>query len=164
MISIGGGSAIDLGKSVAALVTNPGDIFDHLEVIGKGLPITNKPLPYIAVPTTSGPGSEATKNAVLKSNKFGRKASIRADSMLPLVAIVDPTLTITCPPSITANVGLDTLCQLIEPYTCNIANPFTDALAREGIVRAARSLRAVVADGQDIEARYLPCCTYHLVH
>ena len=124
---------MDLGKSVAALVTNPGDIYDHLETIGKGLPIKNKALNLIAIPTTSGTGAEATKNAVLKSNKFGRKASIRHDSMLPAVAIVDPLLTITCPSDVTAHVGLDTLCQLIEPYTCNLSNPFTDALCREGL-------------------------------
>ena len=73
--------------------------------------------------------------------------------MLPAVAIVDPQLTITCPSDVTAHVGLDTLCQLIEPYTCNVANPFTDALCRDGIIRAARSLRIAVADGTNIEAR-----------
>lgn len=133
VIAIGGGSAMDLGKAVAALVSNPGDIYDHMEVIGKGLPLKDKALPLIAIPTTSGTGAEATKNAVLKSLLHGRKASIRHESMMPSVAIVDPTLTISCPADTTAHVGLDTLCQLIEPYTSNVANPFTDALAREGL-------------------------------
>lgn len=153
IIAIGGGSAMDLGKAVSALVTNTGDIYDYLETVGKALPIKNKPLPCITVPTTSGTGAEATKNAVLKSIKFARKASIRHDTMLPVVAIVDPSLTMSCPPSTTAHVGLDTLCQLIEPFVSNAANPITDALTREGIRRAARSLRTAVSDGENIEAR-----------
>ena len=153
VLSVGGGSCIDLGKAVAALVTNNKDIFEYMEVVGKGQPIENLPLPFIAVPTTSGTGSEVTKNAVLKSVQHGMKASIRHDTMLPRVAIIDPTLTISCPPDVTAHVGLDTLCQVIEPYVSNAASPFTDALARDGILRASRSLRAVVADGTNIEAR-----------
>jgi alcohol dehydrogenase class IV/quinol monooxygenase YgiN len=155
ILSIGGGSAIDLGKAIAALLPNKHrDIFDFLEVIGKGLPLENDPLPFVAVPTTSGTGSEATKNAVLKSAEHGRKVSIRHDKMFPVAAILDPTLTLSCPPDVTAHVGMDTLCQVLEPYLCNAPNPFTDALAKEGITRAARSLRNAVCNGQhDIEAR-----------
>lgn len=153
VIAIGGGSSIDLGKVVAALMTNHEDIFEYIEVIGKGKSITNRPVPFIAVPTTAGTGSEATKNAVLKSNKFQQKASIRHDWMIAHTAIIDPTLTISCPKDVTAHVGLDTLCQVIEPFVCNAPNPIVDALAREGIIRASRSLRNVVADGTDIEAR-----------
>lgn len=153
VLSVGGGSCIDLGKAVAALITNDKDIFEYMEVVGKGQSIEKLPLPFIAVPTTSGTGSEVTKNAVLKSVKHGMKASIRHDTMLPRVAIIDPTLTISCPTDVTAHVGLDTLCQVIEPYVSNAASPFTDALARDGILRASRSLRAVVADGTNVEAR-----------
>ncbi len=153
VLCVGGGSALDLGKAVAALMTNRGDIYDYLEVVGKGLPIQHTPVPCIAVPTTSGTGSECTKNAVLKCTLKGRKASIRHDTMLPNVAIVDPSLTLSCPPRVTAHVGLDALCQVIEPYVSNAANPITDALAKEGILRAARSLRAAVADGMDETAR-----------
>jgi len=153
VVAIGGGSAIDLGKAVSALATNRDDIFEYLEVIGKGRAINNLPLPCIAIPTTAGTGSEATKNAVIKCTILGRKASIRHDSMLPKVAIVDPVLTTSCPPDVTAHVGLDTLCQVIEPYCSNAANPFTDALTKEAILRASRSLRTVVSDGGDIEAR-----------
>ena len=125
---------------MSALVTNPGDVLDYVEVFGNGQAITEAPLPLLAVPTTAGTGSEVTKNAVLKSDQHKLKASMRHDSMLPLMAIVDPSLMISCPPSVTAHVGLDTLCQNIEPYiSCN-ANPLTDALSRDGIVRAARSL------------------------
>ena len=93
----GGGSALDLGKAVAALMTNSGDVYDYLEIVGKGLPIKNKPAPLIAVPTTSGTGSECTKNAVLKSSEHGRKASMRHDSMLPTIAVIDPCLSVSCP-------------------------------------------------------------------
>lgn len=155
VLSIGGGSAIDLGKAIAALLPNKHrDIFDFLEVIGKGMPLENDPLSFVAVPTTSGTGSEATKNAVLKSAVHGRKVSIRHDKMFPVAAIIDPTLTLSCPPDVTAHVGMDTLCQVLEPYLCNAPNPFTDALAKEGITRASRSLRNAVRNGQhDVEAR-----------
>jgi len=153
VVAIGGGSAMDLGKAVSALITNRDDIFDYLEVVGMGKSIKNVPVPFIAVPTTSGTGSEATKNAVLKSKTHGRKASIRHELMLPKVAILDPMLTMTCPPDVTAHVGLDTLCQVIEPYCSNAANPITDALCKEAILRASRSIRAAVSNGSDIEAR-----------
>jgi hypothetical protein len=88
---------LDLGKAVAALMTNNGDVFEYLEIIGKGMPIEKLPMPHIAVPTTSGTGSECTKNAVLKSLSHGRKASMRHDSMLPTIAIIDPCLSVSCP-------------------------------------------------------------------
>ena len=134
VIALGGGSAVDAGKAAAALIPNlrlsGSDIFDYLEVIGKGLPLSETPLPFIAVPTTSGTGSEVTKNAVLKSDAHGLKVSIRHDKMLPDAAVIDPLLTLSCPPSVTAHVGMDALCQLIEPYICNVPNPFVDALCR----------------------------------
>jgi Iron-containing alcohol dehydrogenase len=97
LFGTGGGSALDLGKAVAALMTNTGDVFEYLEIIGKGMPIEKLPMPHIAVPTTSGTGSECTKNAVLKSLSHGRKASMRHDSMLPTIAIIDPCLSVSCP-------------------------------------------------------------------
>ena len=153
VVAIGGGSSLDLAKAVAALITNEGDVLDYIEVFGKGQAISRAPVPLIAVPTTAGTGSEATKNAVLKSNAHGLKASMRHNSMLPDQAIIDPTLMTSCPPDVTAHVGLDTLCQNIEPYISNSANPITDALARDGILRAARSLRRAVSNGADIDAR-----------
>ena len=163
VIAIGGGSALDLGKAVAALMTNIGTDYDntgtistiytYLESVGEGKPILNPPVPFIAVPTTSGTGSEATKNAVIKCTKKNRKASIRSDDMLPNVAILDPLLTVSCPSDVTAHVGLDTLCQVIEPYVSCYTNPIVDALAREGILRASRSLRLVVTQCDNIEAR-----------
>jgi hypothetical protein len=134
VLAVGGGSALDVGKAVAALVPNAHrDIMDFLEVIGRGLPLEHDPLPFIAVPTTSGTGSEATKNAVLKSITHGLKVSIRHEKMYPVAAILDPTLTLSCPPSVTAHVGMDTLCQCLEPFLCCVPNPFVNALAREVI-------------------------------
>lgn len=132
VLSVGGGSALDAGKAVAALIPNSHrSIYDFLEVIGKGLPLEYDPLPFIAVPTTSGTGSEATKNAVLKSRQHGLKVSIRHEKMFPVAAVLDPMLTLSCPPSVTAHVGLDTLCQVLEPFLCCTPNPFVDALAKE---------------------------------
>lgn len=146
---------------MAALTTNLGKsyngklstIYTYLEVVGEAKSIQHVPIPMIAIPTTSGTGSEVTKNAVLKSVEKQRKASMRHNMMLPAVAIVDPLLTVTCPASTTAHVGLDALCQCIEPFVCNVPNPIVDALCREGILRASRSLRTAVADGDNIAAR-----------
>jgi alcohol dehydrogenase class IV len=153
IIGLGGGSAIDTGKAIAALITNPGDPLDYLEVIGRGQAITQTPLPYIAIPPTAGTGSEVTRNAVLASHKHHVKVSLRSPLMLPRVAIIDPELTYSLPPAITASTGLDALTQLIEPYTCNAPNPLVDAICREGMQRAARSLRRVYQDGSDVAAR-----------
>lgn len=153
IVSLGGGSAIDAGKAIAAISTNGGEPLDFLEVVGKGRTITAQPLPFIAVPTTAGTGSEVTRNAVLGSTKHGVKASLRSPLMLPRVALVDPELTYGLPPAITAHTGLDALTQLIEPYVSARANPLVDALCVEGIKRAANALRRVYHDGADREAR-----------
>lgn len=153
LIGLGGGSVIDAGKAIAALVPNGGDPLDYLEVIGKGRQLSSPSLPYIAIPTTAGTGSEVTKNAVLTSTSHHVKVSLRSPSMLPLLAVIDPELTLTLPPALTASTGLDALTQLIEPYVSTSPNPLTDALCREGIRRAARSLRRACSHGDDIEAR-----------
>ncbi|NTU66167.1 MAG: iron-containing alcohol dehydrogenase, partial [Chloroflexi bacterium] len=153
IIGLGGGSAIDTGKAIAALLTNPGDPRDYLEVIGRGLPLKHMPLPYIAIPTTAGTGSEVTRNAVLASHEHRVKVSLRSPLMLPRVAIVDPELTYSLPSLITASTGLDALTQLIEPYTCNAPNPLVDAICREGMQRAARSLKRAYQDGGDVAPR-----------
>ncbi len=135
VISMGGGSAIDAGKAIAALATNPGDPLDYLEVIGKGQPLKNAPLPFVAIPTTAGTGAEVTRNAVLASPEHKVKVSLRSPLMLPRVALVDPELTYGLPKEITAYTGMDALTQLIEPFTSNMANPLTDAICRKGIQR-----------------------------
>jgi alcohol dehydrogenase class IV len=153
VVAFGGGSVIDAGKAIAALATNPGDPEEYLEVVGRGRPLSEAPLPFIAIPTTAGSGSEATRNAVLTSTAHRVKVSLRSPLMLPRIALVDPELTYDVPPDVTASTGLDALTQLIEPFVSSRANPITDALAREGIPRVARSLRRAFARGHDAAAR-----------
>lgn len=153
VIAIGGGSPLDAGKAIAALLTNPGDPLDYLEVVGRGRPLTADPAPFLAVPTTAGTGSEVTKNAVLAATDQRVKVSLRSAKMLPRAAIVDPALTLSLPPHVTADCGLDALTQLIEPFVSIKANPLTDALCRDGIARAARALPRACADGRDLGAR-----------
>ncbi|GAB4548636.1 MAG: iron-containing alcohol dehydrogenase [Anaerolineae bacterium] len=153
VIGIGGGSVLDTGKAIAALLSNSGDLFDYLEVIGQGKPLTHPSAPYIAIPTTAGTGSEVTRNAVLASPRHRVKVSLRSPLMLPRLAVVDPELTYSVPPDVTASTGLDALTQVLEPFVSNQSNPMTDALCREGLKRAARSLRRAYQDGSDAEAR-----------
>jgi alcohol dehydrogenase class IV len=153
VIAFGGGSAIDTGKAVAAMLTNEGELLDYVEVIGHGKALANLPAPFIAIPTTAGTGTEVTRNAVLASPQDKVKVSLRSQLMLPKVALVDPELTYDLSPALTACTGLDALTQLIEPYTSCRANPMTDALCVEGIRRAAKSLRAAFHNGHDKPAR-----------
>ncbi|HEX8520156.1 MAG TPA: iron-containing alcohol dehydrogenase [Pseudonocardia sp.] len=153
VVAIGGGSVLDLGKTLAVLLGNGTEPLDHLEIVGRGVPITRPAVPFVAVPTTAGTGAEATANAVLRSPAHGRKASLRSPHMLAAVALVDPLLTLGCPPAVTASSGLDALTQCLEPYVCTRANPATDALAADGLRRAARSLRRAYTDGDDRDAR-----------
>jgi alcohol dehydrogenase class IV len=141
VIGFGGGSALDAGKSIAAMLTNNGELLDYLEVIGRGKTITKPSAPFIAIPTTAGTGSEVTRNAVLASAQHHVKVSLRSPLMLPRLALVDPQLTYDLPPAITASTGLDALTQLMEPYVSSRANAMTDALCLEGMRRAARSLK-----------------------
>jgi len=153
VIALGGGSVIDAGKAIAALAANGGDPLDYLEIVGRGRRLDRPSLPMIAIPTTAGTGAEVTRNAVLVSPEHGIKASLRSPTMLPRLAVVDPALTHSMPPEVTASTGLDALTQLIEPFTSVRANPLVDGLCREGIVRVARSLRRAFTDGQDAGAR-----------
>ncbi len=157
VIACGGGSVLDAGKAIAALATNPGDPLDYLEVIGRALPLPNAPLPLIAVPTTAGTGSEVTRNAVLASPEHQVKVSLRSPLMLPRLAVVDPELTYSAPPALTAATGLDALTQLIEPFTSSRATPITDALCRQALPLAARALPRAFAHGADAVAREEMC-------
>ena len=153
VISIGGGSVIDSGKAISGLMTNPGRIYDYLEVVGLGNPLTNPSAPFIAIPTTAGTGSEVTRNAVLTVVDQHVKVSLRSPLILPRLAIVDPELTYGLPPEITAAAGLDALTQLIEPFLSNASNPLTDAICREGMRRVSRSLQIAYQHGNDPHAR-----------
>jgi len=153
IIGQGGGSVLDTGKAIAALLTNGGDPLDYVEVIGRGQALIKPSAPYIAIPTTAGTGAEVTRNAVLASPDHRVKVSLRSPLMFPRLAVVDPELTHSLSPALTASTGLDALTQLIEPFVSNSANPLTDALCREGMRRAARSLRRAYENGSDATAR-----------
>lgn len=153
VLAIGGGSVIDLAKTVAMVVANGGDPVDYLEIIGRGQPVRRAAVPCVAVPTTAGTGAEVTANAVLTSPAHRLKVSLRSPLMLPHVALVDPLLTVGCPPAVTASSGLDALTQCLEPFVSNRANPLTDGFAREGLRRGARGLRRAYTDGSDVAAR-----------
>ncbi|MBN2029463.1 iron-containing alcohol dehydrogenase [bacterium] len=153
VIGIGGGSVLDTGKAVAALLANEGDLFDYLEVIGRGRPLKRPSAPCIAIPTTSGTGTEVTRNAVLTSPRHRIKVSLRSLTMLPRLAVIDPLLTHSLSPEITASTGLDALTQLIEPYVSRVPNPLIDPICLDGIVRVARSLRKAYDKGDDESAR-----------
>lgn len=155
--AVGGGSALDAGKAIAALLANDGDALRYLEVIGEGKTLERPSLPCVAIPTTAGTGSEVTRNAVLASPAHKVKASLRHVSMLPKIAIVDPELTLGLPKSVTAATGLDAFTQLLEPYVSIRATPLTDALCIDGLKRVATALPIAWRDGANVEARTDMC-------
>jgi alcohol dehydrogenase class IV len=157
VIGMGGGSVLDTGKVVAALLTNNGQLMDYLEVIGGGQPLKQKSAPCVAIPTTAGTGTEVTSNSVLGSPENRVKVSMRSPYMLPDLALVDPELTYSMPPGLTAVTGLDAFTQLLEAFVSVHANPLTDGICREGLQRAARSLKRVYLDGTDVTAREDMC-------
>ena len=157
VIGIGGGSVIDSGKVAAALITNSGQLMDYLEIIGNAQPLACASAPYIAIPTTAGTGAEVTRNAVLGSPKHCVKVSMRSPFMLPHLAVIDPELTVSLPPSITASAGLDALTQLMEAFVSRQANAMTDGICREGLQRAAGSLQRAYKNGNDRMAREDMC-------
>lgn len=152
VVGLGGGAVLDMAKALAALIPAPGGPMDHLEVVGRGLPLTVPPLPFVALPSTAGTGAEATKNAVIGVPDHGRKVSLRDDRMLARLAIVDPALTDHCPRAITLASGLDAVTQVIEPYLSCKANPFTDALTEPAIAKGLQAL-ARLMQGEDPAAR-----------
>ena len=133
VVAIGGGSVLDAAKAAAAFATNPGSAYDYLEVVGKGLPLENDPLPMIAVPTTFGTGSEVTRNAVLGASEHGRKVSMRDPRMVPQHAIVDPDLAIGLPRPVAATSGIDALVHVSEAYVCNVPCVQLDAACEDAI-------------------------------
>ena len=152
VVAIGGGAVIDLGKALAAMLPAPGGVMDHLEVVGKALPLVADPLPFVALPTTAGTGAEVTKNAVIGLPDHGRKVSLRDDRMIARLAIVDPALTDGCPWPVTLASGLDAVTQVIEPYVSAKATPYTDALTLPVIAPGMRALMTL-SQGEDQAAR-----------
>lgn len=153
VLAVGGGSVVDAGKAMAALMANEGSVREYVEVIGTGRVLEKEPLPFVAVPTTAGTGAEATRNAVLCCPEQGVKVSLRHRLMLPRLALIDPELAVSVPAEVTAATGMDALTQLLEAFVCSRSNPMTDALCAEGVVKVVGSLRRVVGDGADVGAR-----------
>lgn len=153
VVGLGGGSVIDSAKAIAAMVPNKGELLDYLEVIGQGKALVDEPLPCIAVPTTSGTGAEVTKNSVIKSPEHNVKVSLRSNKMYPNVALVDPVLTLSMPPELTASTGVDALTHLLETFVSNQSNFFVDLFCKEGMERISNSLETAFKNGNDLEAR-----------
>ncbi len=154
VVGIGGGSALDAAKAIAGLLQPGNSVLDHLEGVGRDIPYKGPTTPYIAVPTTAGTGSEATKNAVLSvQGDNGYKKSFRDDALVARVALVDPELLATCPPEVIAANGMDAFTQLLESWVSTNANPFTDALAWSGMEAVRDGFFAAYAGGDSEEAR-----------
>ncbi len=149
IIGIGGGSVLDCAKAISGVMGKG----EKVEAYLKGKPLPPPAKPFIAIPTTSGTGSEVTNNAVLKHSAKNYKKSLRAPFLTPAVAIIDPALTLTLPPKLTAYAGMDALTQLIESYVSREANPVTDSLVLYGMELSIRSLEKAVTKGEDINAR-----------
>jgi alcohol dehydrogenase class IV len=162
VISFGGGSVIDTGKAIAILLANTGDVLDYLEVVGKGEKLRGPAIPFLAIPTTAGTGSEVTQNAVIGVPEARAKVSLRSPHMLPRLALIDPELTFEMPPELTAATGMDALTQLIEPYVCQKANLMSDMFCTEGLQRISRSLLRAYKNGGDKQAREEMCFAAHL--
>lgn len=150
IIGLGGGSILDVAKMASALVTNPGktrDYFGREKVPKRGKPT-------IIIPTTSGTGAEVTKHAIFLDREVNVKKAVASSALLPNVAIVDPMLTVSCPPPVTASAGIDAFIHAAEPFLSKNANPITDALALEAVAIITRWLGPAFADGQNLNARY----------
>jgi len=154
VIGFGGGSTIDLGKAVAALLPQEdAPVMDYLEGVGRGLKLEQPPLPVFAIPTTAGTGAEATKNAVIASYNPPFKKSLRHDRMMPQAVLIDPELMIHCPRKVTAESGLDAVTQLLESYVCRKHQPFTDALIEHCFPKTITALETLLTESENLEAR-----------
>ncbi|MGF1723279.1 iron-containing alcohol dehydrogenase [Photobacterium nomapromontoriensis] len=146
VLAIGGGSVLDAGKALAALIPNQGSVYDYIEIVGRNVPLQAKPIPFIAVPTTAGTGSEVSKNAVLRSAQENVKVSLRSPDMLPDLAIIDPTLTYGMDPVMSGCCGMDAFTHLMESYVCGEPNPLTDMVCEEGLRRLSGAIIAACED------------------
>lgn len=152
VVAMGGGSVLDMGKALAAIIPNQGNVYDYVEVVGRNVPLKAKPLPFIAIPTTASTGSEVTRNAVLRSGQDQVKVSLHSPEMLADVAIVDPTLTYGTDRLTSARGAMDAFTHLMEAYVCGEPNPLTDMICEEGVRRIARSVMAA-CERDDHQAR-----------
>jgi alcohol dehydrogenase class IV len=150
IVGLGGGSILDVAKMASALLTNPGKTKDYF---GKEK-VPKRGKPTIIVPTTSGTGAEVTKHAIFLDRESNVKKAVASSNLLPDVAIIDPMLTVSCPPPVTASAGIDAFLHAAEPFLSKMANPITDAMSLEAISITSRWLGPAFADGQDLDARY----------
>lgn len=150
IIGVGGGSSMDIASITSVMLTNPGTVYDYF---GVNL-VKNPGIPTILIPTTAGTGAEVTPNAILTDTKEKLKKAVVSPYILPRVAIVDPLLTVSMPPSVTSSSGIDALTHAVESYTSNTANILTDLFAKEAMMMIGRSIRTAVANGNNLEARY----------
>ncbi|MCA8998682.1 MAG: iron-containing alcohol dehydrogenase [Planctomycetaceae bacterium] len=155
LIGLGGGSAMDLAKAVSAMATNTKSptVRDYLEGVGTGLSLTNPPLPMLAIPTTAGTGTEATKNAVISVDAPPVKKSLRSEQMVPAAVLIDPELTVPNSPAQTAASGMDAITQLLESFFSRRSQPVTDALCLDGLVKALPAIESAYQNGSDLAAR-----------
>lgn len=155
VLAIGGGAAIDLGKAIAAMATNDQSptVKDYLEGVGRGLTLVQEPLPVLAMPTTAGTGAEATRNAVISSYEPAFKKSLRDERLVPRIALVDPELSVSVPPQVTAASGMDAITQLIESFISRKAQPIPQALALQGLRMAVPAIVEAVEHGESRDAR-----------
>jgi alcohol dehydrogenase class IV len=155
VLAVGGGAAIDLGKAIAAMATNAqgSTVKDYLEGVGQGLTLVEEPLPILAMPTTAGTGAEATRNAVISSYRPAFKKSLRDERLVPRIALVDPELSASVPPAVTAASGMDAITQLIESFISRKARPIPQALAVQGLRMAVPAIVEAVEDGSSRDAR-----------
>ena len=150
IVGVGGGSSMDIASITSVLLTNPGTVYDYL-----GINLVKNPgIPTILIPTTAGTGAEVTPNAILTDTKEKLKKAVVSPYILPRVAMIDPMLTVSMPPSVTSSSGIDALTHAVESYTSNNATILTDLFAKEAMVMIGRSLRTAVAHGNNLEARY----------
>ncbi len=153
VMSVGGGSVLDVGKASAGVITNGTPVKDYLEYVGTGRKVEIPPLPFIAMPTTAGTGAEVTKNAVIGSKKEHFKRSMRDDQLIANLCILDPKLCVSAPPRVTAIAGIDAITHLMEAYATWKAHPMSKALALQGLELAGRYLQRAYDNGEDLEAR-----------
>ncbi|MFH1835531.1 MAG: iron-containing alcohol dehydrogenase [Methanobacteriota archaeon] len=149
IVGLGGGSVLDAAKAASVVATNEGDAMDFIE----GRKIVFEGIPFVAVPTTSGTGSEVTRASVLTDRERGVKKTLRSPLMFPYQAIVDPALTFSCPPKLTAAVGIDALTHAIEAYTSRLANPISDGFAEKAVKLILENLEGACKDGSDENSR-----------
>ena len=150
IVGVGGGSSMDIASITSVMLTNPGAVYDYF---GVNL-VKNPGIPTILIPTTAGTGAEVTPNAILTDTKEKLKKAVVSPYILPRVAIVDPFLAVSMPPSVTSSSGIDALTHAVASYTSNNANILTDLFAKEAMIRIGKNIRTAVANGNNLEARY----------